>query len=208
MRVGISVVSHPGQNTRNNGWGQYVMLLARMSRHVPWAQSRRPSDAGERNATRPQVDPGAICVDGVVEPPKQAGGEVDRAVLSWMQGLTTVHMSHSPMMSPRTDALNRVRQPLASFYDRYDRGRCTALHADAGVSRPYVLRLTHRCCVHLRAEKLSQVHRYRYSLFKGGSIRRRNVCRHFPIGANARAGDAGWRDDPRASAGPIIGRIQ
>lgn len=224
-------VSNPGRNSGGTGWGPHVVLLARMSRRVPWVHSRLLVDAGERNVTRRQVDPGAgrlrrvrasvatDRVDGVIEPPKLACDEadrVDRAALSWMQGLTTVHISNSLMMrasrrriEPDASAPCLASRPAwqDSLHGSACRRRsvapvCAAL--DAPVPRygnrrtgmPHGPTTRHRRCARLRAEMLFHVRNDKYYIFKNNTIRRWNIRRHLTVGARATAIDAGWLGDP------------
>ncbi|KWA08215.1 DUF2827 domain-containing protein [Burkholderia territorii] len=56
MRIGISVISHEGQNIWENGLGQNVMFLASLFQRLPFVQSVLLIDVGDQGAMPPQVD--------------------------------------------------------------------------------------------------------------------------------------------------------
>ncbi|MDM0043396.1 DUF2827 domain-containing protein [Variovorax dokdonensis] len=56
MRVGISVISHAGQNIWENGMGQNVVFLARALQQVPFVEAVFLVDVGDQGAMPPQVD--------------------------------------------------------------------------------------------------------------------------------------------------------
>jgi len=56
MRIGISVLSHRGQNIWQNGLGQNVIFLAELFQRLPIVQSVLLIDVGDQGAMPPQVD--------------------------------------------------------------------------------------------------------------------------------------------------------
>jgi len=56
MRIGISVVSHEGQNIWQNGLGQNVIFLAELFQRLPFVQSVSLIDVGDQLAMPPQVE--------------------------------------------------------------------------------------------------------------------------------------------------------
>ncbi|NML31016.1 DUF2827 domain-containing protein [Paraburkholderia antibiotica] len=59
MRIGISVLTHAGQNIWQNGLGQNVIFLAELFQRLPFVQSVVLIDAGDQAAMPPQVDTNA-----------------------------------------------------------------------------------------------------------------------------------------------------
>ncbi|MFM9921709.1 DUF2827 domain-containing protein [Variovorax sp. H27-G14] len=60
MRIGISVLTHAGQNIWENGIGQNVLFLARLLQRIGFVESVTLVDAGDQQAMPPQVDPAAL----------------------------------------------------------------------------------------------------------------------------------------------------
>jgi hypothetical protein len=56
MRIGISVVTHEGQNIWQNGLGQNVVFLAELLQRLPFVRSVLLIDVGDQLAMPPQVD--------------------------------------------------------------------------------------------------------------------------------------------------------
>ena len=56
MRIGISVISHAGQNIWENGMGQNVLFLARLLQRLDCVASVVLIDVGDQDALAPQVD--------------------------------------------------------------------------------------------------------------------------------------------------------
>lgn len=56
IRIGISVVTHEGQNIWQNGLGQNVIFLAEALQKLPFVESVCLIDVGDQNAMPPQVD--------------------------------------------------------------------------------------------------------------------------------------------------------
>jgi hypothetical protein len=56
MRIGISVLSHEGQNIWQNGLGQNVIFLAELFQRLPIVQSVLLIDVGDQGVMPPQVD--------------------------------------------------------------------------------------------------------------------------------------------------------
>ncbi|WP_418125012.1 DUF2827 domain-containing protein [Variovorax sp. 375MFSha3.1] len=60
MRIGISVLTHAGQNIWENGMGQNVLFLARLLQRIDFVESVTLVDAGDQQAMPPQVDMAAM----------------------------------------------------------------------------------------------------------------------------------------------------
>lgn len=56
MRIGISVITHQGQNIWQNGLGQNVIFLAELFQRLPFVQSVTLIDVGDQGAMPQQVD--------------------------------------------------------------------------------------------------------------------------------------------------------
>jgi hypothetical protein len=56
MRIGISVMTHAGQNIWENGLGQNVVFLAELLQHLPFVQSVFLIDVGDQGVMPSQVD--------------------------------------------------------------------------------------------------------------------------------------------------------
>lgn len=56
MRIGISVLTHSGQNIWQNGLGQNVIFLSELFQRLPFVQSVSLIDVGDQLAMPPQVD--------------------------------------------------------------------------------------------------------------------------------------------------------
>ncbi|SAK96472.1 hypothetical protein AWB79_07342 [Caballeronia hypogeia] len=56
VRIGISVVTHQGQNIWQNGLGQNVIFLAEALQKLPFVEDVSLIDVGDQNAMPPQVD--------------------------------------------------------------------------------------------------------------------------------------------------------
>jgi hypothetical protein len=59
MRIGISVITHTGQNIWENGLGQNVIFLAELFQRLPFVQSVLLIDVGDQGVMPAQVDLGA-----------------------------------------------------------------------------------------------------------------------------------------------------
>lgn len=75
MRIGISVVTHTGQNIWQNGLGQNVIFLAELFQRLPFVRSVVLIDVGDQLAMPPQVDLGSK--DLRIMPMREATDEVD-----------------------------------------------------------------------------------------------------------------------------------
>ena len=75
MRIGISVITHEGQNIWENGMGQNVVFLARLFRRLPFVRSVVLLDMGNQHAMPQQVDMAAMGVQ--LMPARQATDAVD-----------------------------------------------------------------------------------------------------------------------------------
>lgn len=60
MRIGISVLTHAGQNIWENGMGQNVLFLARLLQRIGFVESVTLIDAGDQPSMPPQVDLAAM----------------------------------------------------------------------------------------------------------------------------------------------------
>lgn len=60
MRIGISVLTHAGQNIWENGMGQNVLFLARLLQRIDFVESVTLVDAGDQEAMPHQVDLAAL----------------------------------------------------------------------------------------------------------------------------------------------------
>lgn len=60
MRIGISVLTHAGQNIWENGMGQNVLFLARLLQRIEFVESVTLVDAGDQSGMPPQVDLAAM----------------------------------------------------------------------------------------------------------------------------------------------------
>ncbi len=56
MRIGISVITHTGQNIWQNGLGQNVIFLAELFQRLPFVQSVLLIDVGDQGVMPSQVD--------------------------------------------------------------------------------------------------------------------------------------------------------
>ncbi|CAB3798178.1 hypothetical protein LMG28614_04704 [Paraburkholderia ultramafica] len=75
MRIGISVLSHEGQNIWQNGLGQNVVFLAQLFQRLPFVRSVLLIDVGSENALPREVD---FISGGLrIVTQQQAGDEVD-----------------------------------------------------------------------------------------------------------------------------------
>ena len=75
MRIGVSVVTHMGQNIWQNGLGQNVIFLAELFQRLPFVQSVVLIDVGDQLAMPPQVD--LSSRDLRIMPIREATDEVD-----------------------------------------------------------------------------------------------------------------------------------
>ena len=60
MRIGISVITHEGQNLWENGMGQNVLFLAQLLQRIDFVEAVTLLDAGDQQAMPPQVDLAAL----------------------------------------------------------------------------------------------------------------------------------------------------
>lgn len=75
MRIGISVITHEGQNIWENGLGQNVIFLAQLFRRLPFVRSVQLLDVGNQAAMPEQVDVDALGLR--LMPARDASDEVD-----------------------------------------------------------------------------------------------------------------------------------
>lgn len=155
MRIGISIVTHEGQNIWQNGLGQNVIFLAELFQRLPFVRAVNLIDVGNQRAMPEQVDAAAKRlpvmtmqeatdhVDVVIE----MGGALDCAWLDLMRargkkvifyccGQPYVGLAEAPVFDNATHA---------SRPDRCD--EIWLLPKDA-LFEP-LLRTLHRCPVHV-----------------------------------------------------------
>lgn len=102
MRIGISVITHSGQNIWENGLGQNVIFLARLFQRLPFVSSVVLLDVGDQSAMPQQVDTGGMGLRLLRA--EQAGDEVD--VIVEMAGA----------LPPQWLALQRARGKKVVYY--------------------------------------------------------------------------------------------
>lgn len=155
IRIGISVVTHQGQNIWQNGLGQNVVFLGEALQRLPFVESVSLIDVGDQNMLPPQVDASAKGmrimrthdatdhVDVIFE----MGGALDTQWLDLMRARgkkVVYYCCGQPYVglveSPVFDKPVHVMRP-----DRYDE---IWLMAKDRLSIP-MMRTLHRCAVHL-----------------------------------------------------------
>lgn len=155
MRIGISVITHQGQNIWQNGLGQNVIFLADAFQRLPFVRAVNLIDVGDQRAMPEQVDTAAKAlrimttreatdeVDVIVE----MGGALDIQWLDLMRargkkvvyyccgqpyvGLAEAPVFNKPSHAPRPDRCDEV----------------WLLPKDAAFAP--VMRTLHRCAVHV-----------------------------------------------------------
>jgi hypothetical protein len=155
IRIGISVVTHQGQNIWQNGLGQNVIFLAEALQKLPFVENISLIDVGDQNALPPQVDteskglrimrtPDATdAVDVIFE----MGGALDtqwvdlmrargKKVVFYCCGQPYVGLIESQVFDKQTHSMRP---------DRYDE---IWLMSKDRLSVP-MMRTLHRCDVHL-----------------------------------------------------------
>ena len=155
MRIGISVISHAGQNIWENGLGQNVIFLAQLLRRLPFVTGLRLIDVGDQRAMPQQVDLEAMGVRLI--PLGDAADQVD------------VVLEMAGALPPQWMALQRARGKKIAYYcagqpyvgltesSVFDKpgafpaaDRCDEiwlLPKDAGLAP--LMRVIHRCPVHV-----------------------------------------------------------
>lgn len=155
MRIGISIITHAGQNIWENGLGQNVVFLIQVFRSLPFVKSVVLIDVGDQGVLPPQVEMGAArvpiidtraatdAVDVVIE----MGGALDvhwldlmrargRKVVFYCCGQPYVGLVEAPVFgkpghSPRPDRCDEI----------------WLLPKDAALVP--MMRVLHRCDVHV-----------------------------------------------------------
>src|ERR1700744_5947522 len=130
MRIGISVLTHAGQNIWENGLGQNVLLLADLLAGIAFVQSVILIDCGDQGALPPQVDARARALP--VMKPAEAGEHVDVIIemaggldVAWLdlvraRGKKVVfHCCGQPYVS-LVEPIVFTRQPYSARYERCD----------------------------------------------------------------------------------------
>ena len=154
MRIGISVLSHAGQNIWENGMGQNVLFLARLLQRIEFVESVTLIDAGDQQAMPPQVDLSAMgltlgrareltdALDVVIE----MAGALDVQWLSYFRacgGRVAFHGVGQPFVA--------LAEPIVfsdkGHFSKPDRCDEVWLLPKDGVFAP-MMRTLHRCPVH------------------------------------------------------------
>lgn len=102
MRIGISVITHQGQNIWENGLGQNVIFLARLFQRLPFVSRVVLLDVGDQHVMPAQVDSEALSLQ--LMRPEHADDEVD--VIVEMAGA----------LNPQWLALQRARGKKVVYY--------------------------------------------------------------------------------------------
>ncbi|MET3496276.1 DUF2827 domain-containing protein [Variovorax boronicumulans] len=102
MRIGISVITHAGQNIWENGLGQNVVFLARLFQQLPFVRSVILIDVGDQHVMPEQVDMNAMGLR--LMRAHEAADEVD--VIIEMAGA----------LDPQWLALQRARGKKVVYY--------------------------------------------------------------------------------------------
>jgi hypothetical protein len=155
LRVGISVVTHEGQNIWQNGLGQNVIFLAEALQKLPFVQHVNLIDVGDQQTMPPQVDTSAKAlrimrmqdatdeIDVVIE----MAGLLDTQWLDLMRarGRKVVYYCCGQPYAGLIEAPVFERTVHAARPDRYDE---IWLMSKDRLSVP-MMRTLHRCDVHL-----------------------------------------------------------
>lgn len=102
MRIGISVITHAGQNIWENGMGQNVFFLAQSLKAVPFVKSVDLIDVGNQTSMPDQVDLNTF--DMHLLKPNQADDKID------------VIIELAGALSPQWLALQRARGKKVVYY--------------------------------------------------------------------------------------------
>ncbi len=78
MRIGISVLTHAGQNIWENGLGQNVIFLAQIFQKLPFVQSVALLNGGDQRTMPPQVDMSSLGL--ALLPISEAANQIDVAI--------------------------------------------------------------------------------------------------------------------------------
>jgi hypothetical protein len=155
IRIGISVVTHKGQNIWQNGLGQNVVFLAEALQRLPFVEKVLLIDVGDQNEMPPQVDTVSkglkiirhVDATDAVDLVFEMGGALDTQWLDLMRarGRKVVYFCCGQpyvglVESPVFDKPVHVMRP-----DRYD--EVWLMRKDC-LSIP-MMRTLHRCDVHL-----------------------------------------------------------
>ncbi|WP_439890870.1 DUF2827 domain-containing protein [Ralstonia sp. 25C] len=154
MRIGISVITHEGQNIWQNGLGQNVIFLAELFQQLPFVSGVVLIDVGNQRAMPPQVTLTAKNlrlmtareasdeVDVIIE----MAGALDGEWLDLMRARgkkVVYHCCGQPYVGLAEPAIFN-KPSFASRYDRCD--EVWLLPKDAGLAP--MMRTLHRCAVH------------------------------------------------------------
>ena len=75
MRIGISVISHQGQNIWQNGLGQNIVFLARLFQRLPFVRAVSLIDVGDQGVMPEQVDTATLGLSVMTH--REASDQVD-----------------------------------------------------------------------------------------------------------------------------------
>ena len=155
MRIGISVLTHAGQNIWENGLGQNVIFLAQAFQKLPFVQSVILLNSGDQNAMPPQVDMDAMGLQ--MMHPRDATDHIDVAIemagaldVKWLdhlraQGKKVVWYCAG---QPYVGLIEPTVFEHPGFFSRAD--RCDEIWALPKDFLPFspMLKALHRCPVH------------------------------------------------------------
>jgi hypothetical protein len=154
MRIGISVLTHAGQNIWENGLGQNVIFLAELFQRLPFVESVLLIDCGDQGAMPSQVDLGARNLRLMTA--HEATDEVD--VIIEMAGALDIGWLDLMRARGRKVVFHCCGQPFAhlaepavfskpTYGPRAD--RCDEVwHLPKDAAFAPMMRVMHRCDVH------------------------------------------------------------
>lgn len=155
MRIGISVLTHAGQNIWENGLGQNVVFLAQAFQKLPFVQSVVLLNGGDQGTMPPQVDMDALGLRMMhvheatdhIDLAIEMAGALDVKWLDYLraQGKKVVWYCAG---QPYVGLIEPTVFDRPGFFSRADRcDEIWALPKDYAAFAP-MLRALHRCPVH------------------------------------------------------------
>ncbi len=155
MRIGISVLTHAGQNIWENGLGQNVIFLAQAFQKLPFVQSVILLNSGDQNAMPPQVDMDAMGLQ--MMHPRDATDHIDVAIemagaldVKWLDHLRAQDKKVVWYCAgqPYVGLIEPTVFEHPGFFSRAD--RCDEIWALPKDFLPFapMLKALHRCPVH------------------------------------------------------------
>ncbi|WP_411878979.1 DUF2827 family protein [Polaromonas sp. YR568] len=155
MRIGISVLTHAGQNIWENGLGQNVVFLAQAFQKLPFVQSVVLLNGGDQSTMPPQVDMDALGLRMMhvheatdhIDMAIEMAGALDVKWLDYLraQGKKVVWYCAG---QPYVGLIEPTVFDRPGFFSRADRcDEIWALPKDYSAFAP-MLRALHRCPVH------------------------------------------------------------